>query len=125
MEALPVWGLTPGSQQGRELGTAACSAPRAVGIGINPAKGRGCSFRRVAVPSERLGAHEVQGWARCSPGSRPPTSCSTTELPRGLQHSLLSRAQLHPSGAGPSCCVSAQRFEALGSRGERCWARRV
>lgn len=116
------WGPTPGRQQGRELETAAWSAPRAGRIGINPARGRGCSFRRVAVCREHLGAwawgpHGVQGWARCSPGScpslAPPRTCR-----EGSSNSLLSRPEFHPSKAGRSRCGSVQCFEALSSRGE-------
>lgn len=128
VEVLPVRHL--GSQQGRrELETAAWLAPRAGRIGINPAKGRGCSFRRAAVFRECLdarawGPQGVQGLARCSPGSCPSLVSPRGEATRGgcegSSNSLLPRPQFHPSEAGPSRCVSVQCFEALSSRGENC-----
>jgi len=117
-------GTDPGQPARTRAGDGSVFGPESRGDRDKPCEGKGllvseggCAQRASGCPrSARVGEMLTR---------LTPTSCSTTELPRGLQHSLLSRAQLHPSGAGPSCCVSAQRFEALGSRGERCWARRV
>lgn len=90
--------------------------PESRRMGINPAKGRGCLFGRVAVcwehpDAQAWGPYGVQGWVRCSPGLcpslAPPWSCH-----EDLSNSLLSRLQF------PPCCVSVQCFEALSFQGE-------
>lgn len=87
-------------------------------VGTNPSKGRGCSFQRGAV---------VQGVSGClGTGSTKvgeilpklmPISCSTMELPQGLERLIPVSTAVSPFR---SWSVLLLCFEALSSWGESC-----